>query len=588
MTSISSIDPLLQIAEERRIRLESLAQITAHDFELRLDLGDSDQLDEGYLVLGLNAEEVAGAQYLFLKGQTLHLLGHYLTSSLIWLGRASELQTDEMPHFLPLWHALEDARMENWMLRRWPGAQSAFDTKVPPNLGGNLLGRMPPTEQVELGVYMIGRGFLGAKYGEVVKEPLESATPIIQRGGQGDTPADSIQATLELYPYVGHLLRGVRVRRKRRMPERSQPEAEREKAAPRPDRAQKDAEEQPEDLPEIELDESQLYEIGVAGRRRELPEWYRPGSAPWFERGLGDKQIHPSVLCADRQTIVEPPSGDAEQYRLLRAEMLREVGYLSDRLLDMLREGAYLRYAGSHRTGKLNTAKLWKQRIGVYRLFQRRSDNEHRSLACSLLIDESASMKGSGKMDVAVKAAIMLAEVFSQLDVPLEIIGYTTSQYEARAAMLLGLTPPHEYRTMRCSNLEHRIYKRFDEPFLPARSRLTGLQPRHNNWDEEHLLFAYRRIQARSESRKVIIVISDGQPNGDANHLIDTVAAVERMGCTVIAAGIGGDFVTQVYGTSVVVSDLQQLAEGLLRIFRRLVGYGAQSSELLSQPGMAS
>jgi len=23
----------------------------------------------------------------------------------------------------------------------------------------------------------------------------------------------------------------------------------------------------------------------------ELPEWYRPGSAPWFERGLGEKRV---------------------------------------------------------------------------------------------------------------------------------------------------------------------------------------------------------------------------------------------------------------------------------------------------------
>ncbi len=104
------------------------------------------------------------------------------------------------------------------------------------------------------------------------------------------------------------------------------------------------------------------------------------------------------------------------------------------------------------------------------------------------------------------------------------------------------------------------------------RRRLTGIEPRHNNWDEEHLLFGFRRLQARRERSKVMIVISDGQPNGDADHLIATVAALEAQGCKVIGVGIGADFVRQVYRRALVVDDFRQLAQDLLAVLAAELG----------------
>ena len=240
-------------------------------------------------------------------------------------------------------------------------------------------------------------------------------------------------------------------------------------------------------------------------------------------------------------------------------------------MTNLLREDTYLRYGGQYRSGKLHTSKLYKQRLGNFRLFERATVAE-RSIAFQLLVDESASMKGGDKARLAVKTAILLGETLDQVGLPLEIIGFTTAEYEARAAMRLGLQPAHAYRTMRCSRLEHRIYKRFDEPYPLARRRLTGIEPRHNNWDEEHLLFAYRRLQARPELRKVMIVISDGQPNGDAEHLIAMVTALESQGCTIIGVGIGAEFVRQVYRRAIVVEDFRQLAEELLPVLASELG----------------
>jgi cobalamin biosynthesis protein CobT len=181
-------------------------------------------------------------------------------------------------------------------------------------------------------------------------------------------------------------------------------------------------------------------------------------------------------------------------------------------------------------------------------------------------------MQGGDKVRLATKTAILIGETLDQMGLPLEILGFTTAEYEAKAAMNLGLRPAHAYRTTRCSPLEHRIYKRFDEPYPLVRRRLTGIEPRHNNWDEEHLLFAFRRLQARRERSKVMIVISDGQPNGDADHLIATVAALEAQGCKVIGVGIGADFVRQAYRRALVVQDFRRLAEELLMVLAAELG----------------
>jgi cobalamin biosynthesis protein CobT len=177
-----------------------------------------------------------------------------------------------------------------------------------------------------------------------------------------------------------------------------------------------------------------------------------------------------------------------------------------------------------------------------------------------------------------MKAALLLGETLELIGAPLEIIGYTTAEYEARAALKLGLIPPYQYRTTRCSPLEHRLYKRFCEPYIIARTRLTGIKPRRNNWDEEHLLFAFQRLQERREPKKVLIVISDGQPNGDANLLINTVQGVERQGVKIIGIGIGADFVRQIYPNAIVVADFRQMAEELLQILARELHMGVSNA----------
>lgn len=558
MTSTSEPSPETLLIENRRVRLERLLQIASHDFDLRFDFGNRDLIGESQIVLKASSKVALYASLSLLKGRALNLLGHSLAKSWEWYDAAMRQESQGKHGFATFWHALEDARVENWFVRCYPGARKFFEANMLPNLGGNLLRRMHTGEQCEIGLYLEGRGYSGARYADKVRRVLDEVAVDICEGAHGESANDSYQAMLRIFPVIADIL---------------------DLDAPwNPRRRDGDASEQvydaetegqqgvPQDTGPEFIEEDGLFSVAVKGEQREFPEWFRPGSAPWFERNLGKKEIHPSAMRTIRQTIVEPPKGDLEAYRVLRSEIRGEVGFLANRLTNLIREEVYLRYAGYYRTGRLNKAKLWKQRIGNYRLFQRMVSGVSQAVAFTILVDESASMKGQEKYKLATKAAILLGEALHAIGSPFEIIGYTTEDYEARAAMKLGLVPAYEYRTTRCSPLEHRIYKRFDEPFLNTRIRLTGIEPRHNNWDEEHLWFAFQRLQARPERRKVIIVICDGQPNGDANYLIETVKRIESAGCSLVGIGIGADFVRQIYSRPVVESDFRQLTQELFQV----------------------
>jgi cobaltochelatase CobT len=91
------------------------------------------------------------------------------------------------------------------------------------------------------------------------------------------------------------------------------------------------------------------------------------------------------------------------------------------------------------------------------------------------------------------------------------------------------------------------------------------------NIDGEALEWAHRRMNARPESRKILMVISDGAPVDDSTlslnpanylekHLRDVIAMVEkRSQVELLAIGIGHD-VTRYYERAVTITDVEQLA----------------------------
>jgi cobaltochelatase CobT len=188
------------------------------------------------------------------------------------------------------------------------------------------------------------------------------------------------------------------------------------------------------------------------------------------------------------------------------------------------------------------------------------------------LIDNSGSMRGRPISIAAISADIM-ARTLERCGVKVEVLGFTTRAWkggQSREQWLAAGRPPQPGRL---NDLRHIVYKQADEPWRRARKNL-GLMMREGllkeNIDGEALMWAHSRLIARSEERRILMVISDGAPVDDSTlsvnsgtylerHLRQVIGWIEsRSPVELIAIGIGHD-VTRYYARAVTIMDAEQL-----------------------------
>ncbi len=204
--------------------------------------------------------------------------------------------------------------------------------------------------------------------------------------------------------------------------------------------------------------------------------------------------------------------------------------------------------------------------------FKREKDTTFRDTVVTLLLDNSGSMRGR-PITVAATCADILARTLERCGVKVEILGFTTRAWkggQSREAWLAAGKPPNPGRL---NDLRHIIYKSADAPWRRARKNL-GLMMREGllkeNIDGEALDWAHRRLLARAEQRRILMMISDGAPVDDSTlsvnpgnylekHLRWVIEDIEtRSPIELIAIGIGHD-VTRYYRRAVTIVDAEEL-----------------------------
>ena len=205
--------------------------------------------------------------------------------------------------------------------------------------------------------------------------------------------------------------------------------------------------------------------------------------------------------------------------------------------------------------------------------FKREKDTEFRDTCVTLLLDNSGSMRGR-PISIAAICADVLARTLERCSVKVEILGFTTRAWKGGQSRERWLAAGRPQQPGRLNDLRHIIYKGADVPWRRVRANL-GLMMKEGllkeNIDGEALEWAHRRMIARPETRRILMVISDGAPVDDSTlsvnpanflekHLRDVIAMVERRRAVeLIAIGIGHD-VTRYYQRAVTITDVEQLA----------------------------
>jgi cobaltochelatase CobT len=282
-----------------------------------------------------------------------------------------------------------------------------------------------------------------------------------------------------------------------------------------------------------------------------------------------DETIHAEDLC------------DPDELTRLRAYLDKQlahlqgvVGRLANRLQRRLLAQQNRAWEFDLEEGMLDPARLPRVVMDPFQplSFKHEKDTDFRDTVVTLLLDNSGSMRGR-PITVAATCADILARTLERCGVKVEILGFTTRAWKGGQSREQWLQAGKPATPGRLNDLRHIVYKSADAPWRRARKNL-GLMMREGllkeNIDGEALDWAHKRLLARPEQRRILMVISDGAPVDDSTlsvnpgnylerHLRFIIEEIEtRSPVELIAIGIGHD-VTRYYRRAVTIVDAEEL-----------------------------
>lgn len=296
----------------------------------------------------------------------------------------------------------------------------------------------------------------------------------------------------------------------------------------------------------------------------------------------GDENAYKVYSTQFDETIAAEDLCDAAELERLRAFLDKQlnslqgvVARLANRLQRKLMAQQSRSWEFDLEEGVLDSARLTRIVIDPTSplSFKQELDTNFRDTVVTLLIDNSGSMRGR-PITVAATSADILARTLERCGVKVEILGFTTRAWKGGQIREKWLQDGKPAMPGRLNDLRHIIYKAADAPWRRARRNL-GLMMREGllkeNIDGEALDWAHKRLLARPESRRILMMISDGAPVDDTTlsvnpgnylekHLRQVIEEIEtRSPVQLVAIGIGHD-VTRYYKRAVTIVDAEELA----------------------------
>jgi cobalamin biosynthesis protein CobT len=189
-----------------------------------------------------------------------------------------------------------------------------------------------------------------------------------------------------------------------------------------------------------------------------------------------------------------------------------------------------------------------------FRIFKKKDDVKKLNTAVSILVDWSGSMCSGNKKPLAVQAVTQCNKIFSDiLHVPVEIAAFEYSRKPF-----------------------HLIVKEFDKQITPVEigQAFTYFDQFSScNGDAHNVVCAAERLSRRKEKRKIILVMSDGQPSAGGDdpdaELRTVVKDLRNSGIDVYGIGMEDTSVTRYYGSNAkIVNNMSDISDVLLKTFQ--------------------
>jgi cobaltochelatase CobT len=315
---------------------------------------------------------------------------------------------------------------------------------------------------------------------------------------------------------------------------------------------------------DIEITDQQIEEyLQTIDSYRNLGQNYKAATSQY------DEIIEAQKLC------------DLEELIALRKQLddkcdiyQKQISRLANKLYRKLQSKQNRSWSFDLDEGILDTSKLTRviTNSNSSLSYKKEKEIKFEDTTVTLLIDNSGSMRGKPIM-IAALTTDMIAATLEKCKIKVEILGFTTKAWKGGKTREHWLKNGKEKNPGRLNDLRHIIYKSADQNSKKSKINL-GLMLKEGllkeNIDGEALLWASSRISKRPETRKILIVISDGAPVDDSTlsvnssnylekHLKSTILSIEeRSNIELLAIGIGHN-VGQYYSKAITIHDVEEL-----------------------------
>jgi cobalamin biosynthesis protein CobT len=273
--------------------------------------------------------------------------------------------------------------------------------------------------------------------------------------------------------------------------------------------------------------------------------------------------------------------GSQAAYSEIKREIQSLVQPIKTQLERTLKVRENARWSAERERGSLDPRSLAKlgSQPNYRTVFREYTKTETNNVAVEILIDMSGSM-GRGRMDTAKKAAVAMAEALKELNIPFEVTGFNSVPNRKLSQMLRKMTYSESQRFSRKEeSLDLHIFKSFDSTSLNG---ITNLFVGQQNPDGECIFWAAKRLAERREKRKILLVLSDGEPATSESKisvlradLKNRIGQLRKAGIECIGIGILTECVKNYYPDYAVITNLADLPKVTMKKLSSLIAKGA-------------
>lgn len=274
-------------------------------------------------------------------------------------------------------------------------------------------------------------------------------------------------------------------------------------------------------------------------------------------------------------TSIDPTDVDYRTVEFINKH-LSNAGGMANKLRTKLQILSRSRTKYGTKSGKLHANALHRICIpdgGEYseRIFKRKEMSLDLDVSVTVLIDMSGSMSGSKYEHAALATTLLNESLGTVLHVPLELLGFTESLPKGS----FGGRYDGAYKT-------HMVVLKNFQSAMPKQQLVNALGACDKilceNTDGEAILYAHDRLLRQRTKRKVLFVLSDGQPCGGyskgsikrfTQHVIQHIQ--QRSPVEIYGIGFLDDSVREYYKEHAIIDNVSEIESKLVSVITKKV-----------------